>query len=89
MWFGSTTIEARNGELRVRTGWLVMSKERLIRAAEITRLELHSGMQRGDQVWYDVRVHLATGRKVNAGSGMSRKEADWVAAEIREKLGLR
>ena len=88
MWFGSTTIEARNGELRVRTAWLGMSKERAIRSAEIARLELHSGMQRGDQVWYDLRVHLVSGRKVNAASGMSRKEADWVVAEVREKLGL-
>jgi hypothetical protein len=89
LWFGSTTIEARNRELHVRTSWLGMSKDRVIRAAEIARLELHSGMQRGDQVWYDLRVHLVAGRKVNAGSGMSRKEADWVVAEIRERLSIK
>jgi hypothetical protein len=89
LWFGSTTLETRNGELHVRTGWLGMSKERVLRAAEIARLELHSGMQRGDQVWYDLRIHLVAGRKVNAGSGMSRKEADWVVGEIREKLGIK
>lgn len=89
MWFGSTTIEARNGELHVRTSWLGMSKERVVRAAEIARLELHSGMQRGDRVWYDLRVHLTAGGKVNAGSGMSRQEADWLVSEIRRELGIK
>jgi hypothetical protein len=89
LWLRSTTIEVANRELRVQTSWLGLSKRRLIRAGEVARLELHSGMQVGDKVWYDLRVHLVGGGKVTAGDGMTRKEADWLAAEVRRELGLK
>jgi hypothetical protein len=88
LWLRSTTVEVANREVRVRTSWLGVARSRVIRAGEVERLELRSGLQRGDDVWYDLRLHLKARGRVTAGDGMTRKEADWLAAEVRRELGV-
>jgi hypothetical protein len=88
MWFRSSTIEVANGEVRVRTSWFGVARSRVVRAGEVERIELRSGMQRGDEVWYDLRLHLKPRGRVTAGDSMTRKEADWLAAEVRRELGV-
>ena len=45
-------------------------------------------MQRGDEVWYDLKLRLANGRSVTAGSGLDKREAEWFLAEIKKDLGV-
>ena len=45
-------------------------------------------MRSGSQVWYDLRVLLRSGGKVTAGSGLEKREAEWLEIEIKKNLGL-
>jgi hypothetical protein len=45
-------------------------------------------MQQGDQVRYDLRLHLSNGGKVTAGTGLEKSEAEWFQAELKKDLGL-
>ncbi len=88
LWFGSVTINAVNRSLRIRARCLGFSRTRSVNAAEIEQLELCPGMQSGDRVWYDLRIHLHNGAKITAASGMEKSEAEWFVGELKKDLGL-
>jgi hypothetical protein len=88
LWFGSTTIDAVNRSLRIRSHCLGFSRTRSVNAAEIQKFELYPGMQSGDHVWYDLRIHLHNGAKIAAASGMEKSEAEWFVGELKKDLGI-
>jgi len=88
LWFGSSTIEIVRRELHVRSGCFGLSHSRVALAADIRDLELYSGMQQGNDVWYDLKVRLKNGRSFTAGSAMLKPEAEWFRAELKKDLGL-
>ncbi|HXJ12292.1 MAG TPA: hypothetical protein VNH19_08460, partial [Candidatus Limnocylindrales bacterium] len=88
LWFGSTTIDAVNRSIRIRSRCLGFSRTRSINAAEIEKLELHPGLQSGDRVWYDLRIHLHNGAKITAASGMEKSGAEWLVGELKKDLGV-
>src|SRR6185369_12443334 len=70
LWFGATTVEVVRHELHVRSGCFGLSRSRVVPASDIRELELYSGMQSGNDVWYDLKVRLVNGRSFTAGSAM-------------------
>jgi hypothetical protein len=88
LWFGATTVEVVNRELHIRSTCLGFSSSRVVRAAEVQKLELQSNMQSGENVWYDLKVHLKSGRPVTAGTNMEKSEAEWFLGEIKKDLGV-
>jgi hypothetical protein len=45
-------------------------------------------MQSGDHVWYDLRIHLHSGAKITAASGIEKSEAEWFVGELKKDLGI-
>jgi hypothetical protein len=88
LWFGSTTIDAVNRSLRIRSRCLGFSRTRSVSAAEIQKFELYPGMQSGDHVWYDLRIHLHNGAKITAASALDKSEAEWFVGELKRDLGI-
>src|SRR5579864_8149667 len=88
LWFGQTDIDVVNRSLRIRSSCLGFSRSRNVNAAEIKKFELYPAMQQGDNVWYDLRLHLSNGGKVTAGTGLEKSEAEWFQAELKKDLGL-
>ena len=88
LWFGATTVEVINRELHIRSTYLVFSHSRILRKDEIQDFELHCGMQRGDEVWYDLRVRLVNGRRQTVAGGMEKSEAEWFLAQIKKDMGM-
>jgi len=89
LWFGATTVEVVRHELHVRSGCFGLSRSRVVPASDIRELELYSGMQSGNDVWYDLKVRLVNGRSFTAGSAMLKPEAEWFRAELKKDLGIR
>jgi hypothetical protein len=88
LWFGTTTIDAVNRSLRIRSRCVGFSRTRSVNAAEIQKFELYPGMKSGDRVWYDLRIHLHNGTKITAASGMDKSEAQWFVGELKKDLGI-
>jgi len=88
LWFGTTTVDAVNRSLRIRSRCLGFSTTRSVSAAEIEKFELYPGMQSGDHVWYDLRIHLHNGAKITAANSMEKSEAEWFVAELKKDLGI-
>lgn len=88
LWFSQTDIDVVNRSLRIRSSCLGFSRSRSVNASEIKKFELNPAMQQGDQVWYDLRLHLSNGGKVTAGTGLEKSEAEWFQAELKKDLGL-
>ena len=86
LWLGTTTIELRSRELHIRSSVLGISRSRVVNGADVHDLALYSGMQSGDHVWYDLRLKMANGRTVTAGSNMEKAEAEWFLGEVKKSL---
>jgi hypothetical protein len=88
LWLSTATATIANQELRVRWEFLGLARSRLVGAAEIQKFELYPGMQSGNQVWYDLKVHLQNGRSVTAASGLGKLEGEWLEAQMKINLGI-
>lgn len=88
LWLSTTTLTVANGELQVRSAFLFIATKKAVGAAEIQKFELYPGMRSGTQIWYDLRVYFRNGEKVTAGSGLEKREAEWLEVELKKNLGL-
>lgn len=86
LWLSTTTLTVAKGELRINSAFLGVARTRIVRSADIQRFELYAGMRSSNQVWYDLRLYLTNGRKVTAASGMEKREAQWLLAEVKRSL---
>ncbi|HLM99035.1 MAG TPA: hypothetical protein VK335_07125 [Bryobacteraceae bacterium] len=88
MWFGQTTVGVLNRSLHIHSRCLGFSRSQIVDAGAIRRFELFPGMKSADKIWYDLKIHLDTGRTVTAGSAMEKSEAEWFLAELKKDLGV-
>ena len=86
LWLFTTTLTVTNGELHIKSAFLGIARTKIIRGADIQKFELYPGMRSGNQVWYDLRLYLTNARKVTACSGMEKREAQWLLAEVKRSL---
>ncbi len=85
----TTTLRVSGGELHVKSSLLGIARNKVVRAADIEKFELYPAMRGGNQIWYDLRVHLRGGGKITAGSGLEKREAEWLEKEVCKNLGYR
>jgi hypothetical protein len=60
----------------------------VIQASAIQDFQLDPSLQDGQQVWYDLKLKLTNGRSVTAASGLKKKEAEWLRADVKKALGI-
>jgi hypothetical protein len=89
LWLGVSRVTVEAGMLSVATGYLYPSAERKLAATEIADVTAAIGMQAGSTPYYDVVILRKNGKKVIAGRSLcDKREAEWLAATIKERLGL-
>ena len=88
LFLGTTTVEVLGRELHIRSTCLGIGRSRVVPASAIQDFQLHPGLQTGEQVWYDLRLKLVDGRPCTAGSGLEKKEAEWLRLELKKALGI-
>jgi hypothetical protein len=68
-------------------GWLVVGRERTLRAAEVADVTIKIGSQAGRTPYYDVMIVTTTGKRVTAAGGIpDKREAEWLAATVQAAL---
>jgi hypothetical protein len=95
-WLGTSTVEVGGSEITVRSAILGVGRTRRMDGADVRDVVVKMGMTQQQtatqsaRVWYDIAIVRTSGRDVIAGRRLaSRQEAEWLAATIRESLGLR
>jgi hypothetical protein len=88
-WFSASRIViAPDGLQRHKSGLLLRSQKKFLRE-EIKDLKLHIGMTSGTKAFYDLRVITVFGREATIASSISdKREAEWLAHEMKTALGL-
>ena len=93
LWFGATTVTIGAGVVRRRHTILGLGATRAIPVADIVQIELPITMQtsgRSGTPYYELRAKRTSGRKLSLGGGIrDKRQAEWLAAEMRAAIGLR
>jgi hypothetical protein len=89
-WFGaSRVVIASDGLHRHKSGLLLRSRKKF-RREEVNDIQLHIGMSSGTQAFYDLRVVTVSGGQDTLASSIANKrEAEWLAREMKTALGLK
>lgn len=93
LWLGVARVRIEEGRVEVRRSWLGLGWTRSIPAADVTGLGLRIGMQHGRSAgtpYYDLVIHRAAGRPLLAARHVrSKRDAEWLASEMKLAIGLR
>ncbi len=73
LWFGTSKVEIRPGEITVKRGFLGTGKLRLFSKEEVSKIEETIEMQSGNKVYYGIALHLTNGKKRKLGGGIPDK----------------
>ncbi|HYI10833.1 MAG TPA: hypothetical protein VEK57_17365 [Thermoanaerobaculia bacterium] len=89
LFFGSTTIVITHDAVTIRKRSLFSSKEKRVSRDDIASVELKIETQQSGgrvQPWYGIRIHPTTGRRIKVVRYIrSKRDAEWVAAQIRRR----
>jgi hypothetical protein len=89
LWLRVVEVTASPDELVVAQGLGAPRTSRTVPAVELKDIVLKIGMQSGDRLWYDLYAVRTNGRKLDVGGGIrDKREAEWIAAQLRRALGL-
>jgi hypothetical protein len=87
--FKSSRITADVSGLTVTTRWLLIRSIKNLSAADVASITTKIGMTSGQNVYYDIHIIARAGRDITAASSIKdKKEADWLAAEMKSLLKL-
>jgi hypothetical protein len=88
IWLGVSRVTVDAGRVTLATGYLYPSKERTLSVSEIADVLALIGMKSGATPYYDVVIVRKNGKKLRAGRGVrDKREAEWLAATIRDAVG--
>ncbi|MGV3754821.1 MAG: hypothetical protein ACO1QS_05525, partial [Verrucomicrobiota bacterium] len=86
----SSRVEADGNGVRLLDSWVFFKKESRYLAGEVAEVGTKVGMQSGNKSYYDIQLHLQSGRTIGLGSSVPDGEhAAWIAAVIRQAVGVR
>lgn len=89
-WFGASRIVCGASGLELNKSWLFLKSRRSFSRGEIKDLKLHIGMSSGTKAYYDLRVVTRAGREKTAASSIAdKREAEWLAQQMKVALGLK
>ncbi len=87
--FKSCRIVVDADGLTVATHWLFIRRIKHFSSADIANITTKIGMTSGQNVYYDIHVLARAGRDITAASSIKdKKEADWIAAQMKSLLKL-
>ncbi len=86
----SSRVEADANGVRLLDSWVFFKKESRYLAGEVADVGTKVGMQSGNKSYYDIQLHLQSGRSIGLGSSVPDGEhAAWIAAVIRQAVGVK
>jgi hypothetical protein len=89
LWLKVSRVRVDAGVVTLASGYLQPGSERRLTAADIAGIAPVIGMHAGNTPYYDLEIRLKNGKKVTAGRSVrNKREAEWLAATIRQSLGL-
>lgn len=92
MWFGTTRVGISNTEVLLQDGYFGYGKIRKFGLSEIESISSRVAAQQGSGTgtpYYDIDLHLVSGKKVTLGRTIRNKEeVDWLVSEMRRMTGL-
>lgn len=90
LWFGMSRMVVADGQIRLRSSLLGLGSARVISCADVNDIRLEIGMQSGGATgtpYYDLRIHLTSGRKLYAARHLrSKREAEWLAGRMKAAI---
>jgi hypothetical protein len=77
------------GSISVAQGYIYPGSEKTIASAQISSVIAKISMQTGSVPYYDVVLVTTAGKQIAAGRWVrNKREAEWLAATIKDALGL-
>jgi hypothetical protein len=90
LWLRVSRVAAGNGGLTVASGYLATGGGRTLPASAIDDVTTRITMQAGARPYYDIVVTTKEGKKITAGHAVrDKREAEWLAATIKQALGVK
>jgi hypothetical protein len=90
LWLRVSRVAAGNGSLTVASGYLAAGDGRTLPASAIDDVTTRITMQAGARPYYDIVVTTKDGKKITAGRAVrDKREAEWLAARIKQALGVK
>ena len=93
LWIGITLVRIEAGSVTIRRTVFGLGRRREIPCSEITQVKAEIGMQQSQtatqsaKAYYDIKLHRKVGRPKPAGRGVrNKREAEWLAADMWEKI---
>jgi hypothetical protein len=86
LWTGTTRVVVDKGTVTTTRSLLGVPWTRRAQCADITDVTLAIGMSTGSRAWYDLRLPRKGGPQLSAGGGVGKREAEWLAAELKRAL---
>ena len=93
LWIGVTLVRIEAGSVTIRRTVLGLGRRREIPCSEITQVKAEIGMQQSQtatqsaKAYYDIKLHRKVGRPKPAGRRIrNKREAEWLAADMWEKI---
>ncbi len=90
LWLRVSRVVAGSGSLTVASGYLAVGGGRTLPASAIDDGTTRITMQAGARPYYDVVVSTKEGKTITAGRAVrDKREAEWIAATIKQALGVK
>ncbi len=89
LWLAVSRVVVDKESISVARGYIYPGSEKTIASAQISSVIAKISMQTGSVPYYDVVLVTTAGKQIAAGRWVrDKREAEWLAATIKEELGL-
>jgi hypothetical protein len=89
LWLTVSRVVVDKGSISVAQGYIYPGSEKTIASAQISSVIAKISMQAGSVPYYDVVLVTTAGKQIAAGRWVrNKREAEWLAATMKEELGL-
>jgi hypothetical protein len=90
VWFSASRVVIGPDALHRHKTWLFLRSRKKFLREEIKDIKLHIGMTSGTKAFYDLRIVTVFGRETTVASSIAdKREAEWLAQEMKMALGLK
>jgi hypothetical protein len=74
--------------IQLTTRWMFFRKRRSLPASDVTSIQPKISMSSGSTTYYDLQAHVKGGKKISLALQVrSKRESEWLAAEMEKALG--
>ncbi len=89
LWLTVSRVVVDKESITVAQGYIYAGSEKIVPSAQIASVITKISMQAGSRPYYDVVLVTTAGKQIAAGRWIrNKREAEWLAATIKEGLGL-